>query len=49
VVRQGAFDPKAAETLGARVHACWINPNMQPPTPAPAAATPAQPTPPAKQ
>jgi len=41
VVRQGPFDPKAAESLYARVHACWINPAMQPiaaaaPTPAPA-------------
>lgn len=38
VVRQGPFDPKAAESLHARVHACWINPNMQPAT---AAAPPA--------
>jgi hypothetical protein len=38
VVRQGAFDPKAAESLYARVHSCWINPNMQPAT---AAAPPA--------
>jgi hypothetical protein len=40
VVRQGPFDPKAAESLYARVHACWINPNMQP---AAAAAPPATP------
>jgi hypothetical protein len=41
VVRQGPFDPKAAESLYARVHACWINPNMQPATAAaPAPANP---------
>ena len=26
LVRQQPIDPKAAETLSARVHACWINP-----------------------
>jgi len=26
LVRQPPIDPKAAETLNARVHACWINP-----------------------
>lgn len=32
VIRQGNFniDPKAQESLNARVHACWINPNLQP-------------------
>lgn len=30
VVQQGAFDPKAAESLSGRVHACWVNPAMQP-------------------
>lgn len=30
VVRQGAIDPKAPESLSARVHACWINPSLQP-------------------
>jgi len=30
VVQQGPFDPKAAESLSARVHNCWINPAMQP-------------------
>jgi len=30
LVRQGPFDPKALETLSARVHACWINPTMDP-------------------
>lgn len=39
VVRQGNIDPKAPESLGSRVHACWINPNM-PPTTASAAPTP---------
>jgi hypothetical protein len=36
-VRQGSIDPKAPESLGTRVHACWINPNL---TPAQAAQTP---------
>jgi hypothetical protein len=30
VVRQGAIDPKAPESLTARVHACWINPALAP-------------------
>jgi hypothetical protein len=30
VVRQGGIDPKAPESLSARVHACWINPNLAP-------------------
>jgi hypothetical protein len=30
VVQQGPFDPKATESLAARVHNCWINPAMQP-------------------
>jgi hypothetical protein len=36
----GQIDPKVAETLDSRVHACWINPNAQPQqaaAPAPAA------------
>lgn len=37
VVRQGSIDPKAPESLGARVHQCWINPTQTPP---PAAAQP---------
>jgi len=54
LTRFGAsIDPKVAETLSGRVHACWINPNAQPqaaaaaqpaagaPAPAPAAAAPA--------
>jgi hypothetical protein len=41
VVRQGNFDLKAGDTLNERVHACWVNPNMQPATAA--ATTPATP------
>jgi hypothetical protein len=36
----GQIDPKIAETLNSRVHACWINPAAQPQAAA-AAATPA--------
>jgi hypothetical protein len=36
----GQIDPKVAETLSSRIHACWINPGAQPQ--AAAAATPAQ-------
>ena len=40
LTRFGAqIDPKVAETLNSRVHACWINPNAQPQ--AAAAAAPA--------
>ncbi len=50
VVRFGAtIDPKVAETLNGRVHACWMNPAAQPQAaaaPAPA-ATPAAPAAPA--
>jgi hypothetical protein len=38
----GQIDPKVAETLNSRVHACWINPGAQPQaatTPAPAPIT----------
>ena len=38
----GQIDPKVAETLSSRIHACWINPAAQPQ--AAAAATPAAPT-----
>src|SRR3954463_13495936 len=38
----GQIDPKVAETLSSRIHACWINPGAQPP--AAVAATPAAPT-----
>ena len=38
LTRFGAqIDPKVAETLDSRVHACWINPNAQPQTAAAAA------------
>lgn len=30
VVRQGAIDAKAPESLTARAHACWIDPKMSP-------------------
>jgi hypothetical protein len=47
VVRQGdidpkAPDPKAPDALNGRIHACWINPSIQPAPPAPTAATPAE-------
>ena len=52
LVRLGSLDPKAAETLQARVHACWVNPNLQPaeaavasPPATPQARTPAPATP----
>lgn len=52
VGRFGAtIDPKVAETLNGRVHACWINPAAQPQAaaaaPQPPAAAPAAATPPA--
>lgn len=51
LTRFGAFDPKAPDTLTGRVHACWINPAVQPAattaaapaTPPPAGGAPAQP------
>ncbi len=30
VVKQGELDPKAPEALNLRVHACWINPQLEP-------------------
>ena len=30
VVRKGTIDPKAPESLSARVHACWLNPASPP-------------------
>lgn len=52
LVRFGAtIDPKVAETLNGRVHACWINPAAQPqsaasaPPPAPAPAPQPAPAP----
>jgi hypothetical protein len=43
LVRFGAIDPKAPDTLSGRVHACWINPNAQPQAAA-AAQPPAAPS-----
>jgi hypothetical protein len=40
VVRQGNIDPKAPESLGARVHACWLSPVAGTP-PTTSAANPA--------
>ena len=40
LVRQGNIDPKAQETLNGRVHACWLNPGLEPTA---ADATPAAP------
>jgi hypothetical protein len=53
LVRFGAIDPKAPESLSGRVHACWINPGAQPQasaaaqpaTPATAGAAPGTPAP----
>jgi hypothetical protein len=28
LVRQGNIDPKAADSLNARIHACWIDPDL---------------------
>ena len=38
IVRLGDPDPKASESLSARVHACWINPATEVSLPAAAAA-----------
>ena len=39
LVRQGNIDPKVQETLNGRVHACWLNPGLEP-APAEAAVQP---------
>jgi hypothetical protein len=39
VVRQGNIDTKAPDSLGARIHSCWINPNTDPVITPPAAAS----------
>ena len=39
VVRKGSIDPKAPESLSARVHACWLSPAS--PNPATSASNPA--------
>jgi hypothetical protein len=44
VVRQGNIDPKAPDSLGARIHTCWINPNTDPVIAPPAAAAAAAPS-----
>jgi len=46
LVRQGNIDPKQQETLNGRVHACWLNPGLEP-TPSTAAAQPPAAPPPA--
>lgn len=38
VVRQGGIDSKQHDALNARVHACWINPNVETKPAEPAAA-----------
>ena len=40
VLHANTIDPKAADSLNGRVHACWINPALQPPAPAAAAQNP---------
>lgn len=40
VVRQGHIDPKPPETLYSKVHACWINPNVEAPSAPASAAAP---------
>ena len=42
LIRQGHIDPKAPETLNGKIHACWLNPGMEPP---PATAAKAAPPP----
>ena len=39
VLHANSIDPKAADSLNGRVHACWINPSLEPAA-APAAAVP---------
>jgi hypothetical protein len=46
LIRQGAIDPKSQDTLNGRVHACWLNPALEPPPQPAAAAAPAQAAPP---
>jgi len=46
LTRFGAFDPKAPDSLTGRVHACWINPQLQPQ--ATTASAPAAPPAPAQ-
>jgi hypothetical protein len=37
LVRQGNIDPKQQESLNGRVHACWLDPGLEPTPPAAAA------------
>ena len=39
VVKQGELDAKAPDSLNDRVHACWVNPQLEPPVPPPAIAS----------
>jgi hypothetical protein len=40
ILHGNSIDPKAADTLNDRIHACWINPGAPaPPPPAPAVST----------
>lgn len=39
VVKQGELDAKAPDSLNDRVHACWVNPQLEPPVPPPALAS----------
>lgn len=41
VLHANTIDPKAADSLNGRVHACWINPSLQVTAPAAPAAAPA--------
>lgn len=41
LLKQGIPDAKAADTLNARVHSCWVNPTGAPTPPATAATPPA--------
>jgi len=41
VVRKGAIDAKAPESLNARVHTCWLNPALPSPPSSTSASTPA--------
>src|SRR5271168_693957 len=46
LLHASTIDPKAADSLNGRVHACWINPSLQPVQPA-ASVPPAVPAAPA--
>jgi len=49
IVRQGELDPKVPDSLNERVHACWVNPQLEPAAPAPAVAAEGAPPAPAPQ